>query len=516
MPRKKKTSTPRKTPRFDAEAYHRKQVDSLHNAGNIAGELAGIACGIYAREYGAKCPPDRIPNAAALRDPDFLRHVDRDTWTEYGRALDAIDGRWGEPTPPGHLRAEFAAEEATAKGVFPFTFRDRMFPRVCALSVDAGQHPHIEADAKAWRAQTPDQREKHPAAPIVKAWMQWRGIDPDRKDNGIMPGALKKAAAIITDPFGEAIGAGDTGFSPHEGQLPIFDEHQEKITVPYALQVFDFSGGESLKAGRGAPLALRLHTEALLALPYAHRRGGSVRVNVSLQDLIEWAFGPAESFRMSRQYPRICKALHEVHNLRLAWPDGFWNVVSVRNLPKQDRESRVRMEIELPPGAVSGAQVHRPTLRKYGLDNVGAYRAWLGCCEYWDTFGTHKGRLIHAKRPQVNRDSAGIVTDAQGKALTGKGGVPVRSNWDRRAIPTGQAERNPYADTYPHLNADQVALLVCGPPSKKMTRQAIYKRRKTAMQTLKDMEADGNLSLEYDGAGGVRILPPTWFRRGEA
>ena len=515
MPRKKTTATQKKTARFDGKAYYRKQVDSLHNAGNIAGELAGIACGIYADEYGAECPPDRIPNAAALNDPDFLRNVDADTWTAYGETLAAMPERFDftRPLPETWLAAWLKHEE---HGAFVIEYPARMFSRVCSLSAQEHYFPDIEGDAEAWRARPEGERRKHPAAPFVKAWMQWRGIDPDRKDNGIMPGALKKAAAIITDPYGEGIGAGDTGFSPHEGQLPIFDEYQGKITVPYALQVFDDSGGESLKAGRGAPLALRLHTEVLLALPYAHRRGKSVPVNVSLQDLVKWAFGPAESFRMSRHFPRIYKALNVVHNMRLAWPGGKWNVVTVRNLPNPEWESRVRMEIELPPGAVSGAQVHRPTLRAYGLDNVGAYRAWLGCCEYWDTFGTHKGRLIHAKRPQVNRNSAGIVTDAQGNALTGRGGLPVRSNWDKRAIPTGKAERNPYADTYPFLNADQVALLVFGPPEKKITRQAIHNRRKRALNTLTAMETDGNLSLEYDGAGGVRILPPAWFRRGEA
>ncbi len=350
---------------------------------------------------------------------------------------------------------------------------------------------------------------KFPLAPIIAAWQDAQGIEPDRSAYAIAPGAVRKSPGLIFGEYGESISPADTGFQP-DGQLPLFEGEANGL-APYAhaLQVFDAGGGLSRGAG-GAPYALRMHTEFILSVPYALRSMDGRRVNLRLQDLIDFLALP--NFRMERDFPKIVKGLRELDAIRLAWPGGFWRIVSVLNMPVKDRDSRLVLYVSLPPGATNGAAVHRDTLRGYGRTSYKRYRAWLGCCEYWDRYGTNQGRLIHAARPAVRRNEAGLLLDKRGEVIAGRGGVSVRSNWDKRAIPTGETERNPNADRYPFLDAKAVRELVYGPDTP-ASRDVQKSERRKALETLKAMEADGSLMLEYNGKGGVRMLPPAWFRR---
>ena len=171
---------------FDADAARNDAQAELLAAGELAGELAAIAGGIYAREYGAPCPPDRIPTPAKLLDPDFLRQVDRDTWTEYGRALDAIAGRWAvsvsgwtQDTPPGYLRADFVAPDPVAgtpggthaSRISRMEYPEGYFADACRDAIEERYTPDFDGDARAWRANPRAKRGKHPAAFFVEEWL---------------------------------------------------------------------------------------------------------------------------------------------------------------------------------------------------------------------------------------------------------------------------------------------------------------------------------------------------------
>lgn len=480
----------RRTPHFDAKAYVAEQYKAVHGAGELAGELAGIARGLYAEKHGAECPADRIPSPDALRDPDFLRSVEADTWEEYGQSLAVLI-----PFDNEAQRDQYAQTLAQIGG--------------------AGMAPALEADAEAWRAKPESERGKHPAAPFVEAWQALEGHTPDKLPYGRMPGAVRNASGLIVRrEYGESVSIAEVGYDG-SSQIPLFPE-EEKTFAPYCflLQSFDEGGGKPYSGGGGVtPFPLRLHTELLLSYPYELRSAGKARIVVTIQDLID--FLGLKRFRFDTHYIPLVRGLFAIDALRLVYPDGAtWRLVGITGTPRPDPAAEITVDIALPPGEIQGALIHRPTLREYGPQSERLFRAWLGVSEYWNRHGMQRGKLIRATRPQVERNEAGYVTDTAGNVLATLKGRPQRSANDPRAIRTGQAEANPARKAYPFLDMEAIRGLVFGPAEPGISKDTRKKHKQRALKTLQEMEADGKVLLEYNGSGGVRILPPAWYWTG--
>lgn len=278
--------------------------------------------------------------------------------------------------------------------------------------------------------------------------------------------------------------------------------------------------------GRGAPLALRLFVEAVLTVP-RDQRSGVTRIALTLRDWRDWLWANG-GVSLAKAWPRLKRALVLVHNARIPWHDadvgGLWSAVRVVNVPRGAvcLDDHLVFDVELPPGSDRGPWVNRPRLRLWGMHSAPAYRAMLGLATLWNTYGTtrvkRRGRMvttrIRATRPTVRRDDAGQVLDARGQVLTGRGGYPVRSNWDSRAVRTGTRERNPAADRYPVLSDDDLIRLCYAAVLPEAHKRGEQRKRSRAV--LDTLEAARDVVIERDagGAGGCRgwrILPgPPW------
>ena len=95
--------------------------------------------------------------------------------------------------------------------------------------------------------------------------------------------------------------------------------------------------------------------------------------------------------------------------------------------------------------------------------------------------------------------------------LTGRGGHPVRSNWDRRAVRTGTRERNPAADRYPVLSDDDLIRLCYAAVLRDAHKRGAQRTRSRAV--LETLAAEGDVVIERN-ADGWRVLPgPRWDNR---
>ena len=368
---------------------------------------------------------------------------------------------------------------------------------------------------------------------LMDAWLnQPEVLAPDTKDNGILP----KEFAIVRDlrsetlPLFENLSAPSTGLRQPPPQLNLFGElpgfERRRKYAPLPLVLFDQSGEVSRTQGQGTPLTLRLWIEALLSVPLTSR-DQAVRLAIPLRDLVA-ALWPNGWSGPARDGPRLRAALENLSRATIPWhrngqPAGYWTAVTVRNYPTlRHPSSELVLDVELPPGTGPGPMVHRPTLRKWGIRNVAAYRLILGVCGLWNEYLTYKGKRLPPLVPEVRRDDAGYVLGTDGTILTTRGGKP-QTHWnDRRAVQIGENRRNPALERLPWLSSED--LLVLGGPERDLyTKQ---NRRRTLMRVftaLDQMERDEDIVLTVRGSGrersegkirrgdAVRIEPPDWW-----
>ena len=234
------------------------------------------------------------------------------------------------------------------------------------------------------------QRSPNPLAPLVQAWQ--------RRPRLVTPRAVSKPAVIPASLamvqeghrrahlFSLAAHVGADG-SGGQAALPGFERpHGKTPALPLAL--YDLGGGDAATRGMGAPLALRLFVEGLLAFSLEDRGGGAVAIEIALRDLLAKLYpGPGRPPWPNEYLPRLRAAIDAVNTFRLPWRDpktersGLWSAVLVRNLPV-GLDDVLRIEIDLPPGSELGPQV--PTsLGAWGTQSAAAYRGLLNLSYVW-------------------------------------------------------------------------------------------------------------------------------------
>lgn len=398
----------------------------------------------------------------------------------------------------------------------------------------------FETCHKIWCDASEYQKVRHPLAPLIVAWfMLPLPVEPSLKKNGILPrfrAVHDSRRALSANNLPDMTGA----HGEMAAYLPGFEPQPPTLISAPTLYLYDRVSGNSLTRGRVAPHTLRIFYEAIMLVELEgrqHRR----YVDLTLRDLRDWlypkvmkpdgSFAPS-SYKPSKHYNLILRALHDVHNLRVeVVPTGesvptLWQPVSVRALPTKNLDSRTSFEIYLPPGSSRGALVEKHVLRTLGLKSALKYRIYIGLCYYWDKYGRTKNgrRELVATRPVVARNAQGLLVNSESAPILDRTGKP-ETMW-KRGIPLDESNRptdwanaareiNPSALLrYPMLTDDDLLKLCYNQPGDPSTGNTRLDRIRASKEALRDMHTAGDIhiiedSVSHDGERrGWQILPP--------
>lgn len=367
----------------------------------------------------------------------------------------------------------------------------------------------------------------NPIEPIVRAWQQEQIpiVEPETRKTQIAPDFLRGSrpsenAELL--PIGEI-------HTPCETQpmLPGF-ESQSVIVPALPLQVYEAAGGKPAKGGKGAPLEQRMLISALCAYPQGQRElDDAMRLETTLRDITRWLY-PTRAFHRRNDLPRIHKALHNLHNLRITYERRDWNVVQVFALPNWETklDDPLPLYIRMPDGVKdNGAMIDVEQMQLYGVKSAPKFRAWIRLAYFWDRAKIRSGGYrIYATIPEVQRNKDGYITDALGEVIcTGmlyrtksgwkfrQGNIPQTAWYHPLAVVIGE-ERNPEADKVPVMDSTDLVHLFFD--DKPQTPGTFRFRKHSALKFAHEMHEEGVIVLEEGvicqntGKRGYRILQP--------
>lgn len=445
---------------------------------------------------GAQCPPDRVPTEAALCD--WLPTVDIPEVDEANKRLSELyggDWQWMilTATNPRGRNVQLAARaEGAVRGI-----------------------KYVHAD---WRTRPENKRPQHPLEPLVQAWQvaTMPPVNPARHKPGILGASLVKRTERRQEHLPDLSPPRTPGLvHTHDiACLPgILDEPRRKI--PALLTLFDMATGGKVMRGR-ADIAVAIFVEGLISVPADGQRAelravGPFTIGEIAGDWLQW---DRQHYRPNKSETglTLMRALHHVHNLAVpVGKNGWFYPLLVRGVEGLSWHHRVIFLAQLPPGSEVGPQVNRTILRILRKLSAPAYRGYLSLCFDWDYYGGHGGKLIRPTRPVAIRNEQGYILTQGGNVVTGKGGVPIKSPYDKRAILTGTYEPNPARERYPLYDADDLVRL-CYPVTvydNLVTRRQARGRTRHAIRLIEKKGGCVIESIRGDGKSlPWRIMPP--------
>ena len=237
-----------------------------------------------------------------------------------------------------------------------------------------------------WLSLPKHDRSLLPLAPVVSAWQKCRppAVDPnlDTTRPRIIPSRLAMFDSQSGDARGRLFSRPAHVVTRHGVQLvlPGFEVDGNRTpALPLALYELGAMPGAS---GSGAPLALRLFVEAILAVRLEDRGAGPVAMEIPLRDLLKRLW-PGRRARPHEYMPALERAREALssRDAGIPWDGGIRWPVTMTNFP-QGLDDAVRLVVDLPPGAQHGPQVSR-RLHLYGPKKGRAYRALLNLAYLW-------------------------------------------------------------------------------------------------------------------------------------
>ena len=329
--------------------------------------------------------------------------------------------------------------------------------------------------ADRWITLDPDQQPEFPLTLLVQAWHSRPrpAMLSTRTTGRIFPAKL--AMAPRTDRRAGNLFSHAAHVGEREGELVLPGFQTERAAPALPLQLYDLGlGAAHSEKTTGAPLALRMFVESILAVNQEDRRGdGPVAISIALRDLLDRLYpGPREP-RPNEYWPRLMKAAEALDSMdaRIPWHDpetgrrGLRRVVSVGDIPRGPGalDDLVRIVLDLPPGSRNGPQVS-DNLGRWGLKHRREYRALLNLAFWWH----NPGQTV---RPMGRR------ADGQGR------------HWQQAA-----------AATYYSTMSDAELVDIVFPTSR---RTRVGNLLGEARQVLKNLERAGELRV-LEG----KVLPP--------
>ena len=174
-------------------------------------------------------------------------------------------------------------------------------------------------------------------------------------------------------------------------KLPGFGLERTRITTALPLALYDLGGGSSMERGRGAPLALRLWVESILAVGLTDRANPWPTVlEIPLRELLAKLYPGKRRPKPNEYWPRIMQAVEILDSTRIPWEDpetgkgGLQRIVNVSSIPRGPGklDDAVRIIVDLPPGSGKGPVVS-PHLARYGVQSAPLYRGLLNLAYQW-------------------------------------------------------------------------------------------------------------------------------------
>ena len=298
-------------------------------------------------------------------------------------------------------------------------------------------------------------RGKHPVEPLIQAWQKtpaaeriWHVTPDRRKRRRKLPSTL-----VAADPVRGQSGAElqtmlfDRGIAERvgaQGQLPGIRDAGKTPALP--LELWDLGAASATRgSGRGAPLALRLFVESILAVS-VERRNGLASLSIPLGELKAKLYPNDTHIGRKAFYERLCRAVEilQSREARIPWYDpttgtgGLRQVVSITNLPDgpDSLNHDVKVVIDLPPNSHVGPLIS-DNLGKWGVCNAAAYRALLNLAYQWYEPGrTHYpvgvGMRLHWQR-SYDPEKYDLLTDTDLISLCYPAGVSSKQRAKRLA-----------------------------------------------------------------------------------
>ena len=174
-------------------------------------------------------------------------------------------------------------------------------------------------------------------------------------------------------------------------KLPGFGLERTRITPALPLALYDIGGGSSMERGRGAPLALRLWVESILAVGLTDRANPWPTVlEIPLRDLLAKLYPGKRRPKPNEYWPLLMQAVEILDSTRIPWEDpetgkgGLQRIVNVSSIPRGPGklDDAVRIIVDLPPGSGKGPAVS-PNLNRYGVQSAPLYRGLLNLAYLW-------------------------------------------------------------------------------------------------------------------------------------
>ena len=374
---KRKKKGPGKAETFDPAAECDAAEAALHAAETVPDVLRALARGAWTADNGGPCPPERIPDTEALEG--FAPRFGAGVWAEVARIVSRIYAAKGEQVDAAKGAAEFASWAAQGELV-QLDYLDEM-----------------------WRTLPEADRGKHPVAVIVRAWQNEYGrpVDANRRNDPIFPGPLLITDRKTTTGYLMQVqvpGTGRTGYLAGFGPGP--DGAPELMAGALPLQMYDLGAGSKAAGtrGKGAPLALRLFVESVLAVPLTARtgRGRVMLPAIRWGELLENLYpGTAANWKAGKHLEAMLRAFNSLDSPEalIPWQNeaGGWQarrVVVVEDRPITGHRSEwVRFSVNLPPGSEQGPLIDMGALRRAGVVSDTAYRLALALSALWNIPG---------------------------------------------------------------------------------------------------------------------------------
>ena len=329
---------------------------------------------------------------------------------------------------------------------------------------------------------------RHPVAPLIAAWIEAHPPPANTRRLAITSGPTGAPRDIDSRlPMPDAPGPAEQPGAP---RLPGFElpDSLAGTVRPALLRAYDGSQLRSLARGRGATLPERAFVFALLSLSTEQRQdaanGRTVPIELPAATWVAdfWPGKRQKGKRGEALFRDVVEAMERVSDIGFTYdpPDGTpaqeWFPVTRRARPV-DWRGAVVYDVRFPPGASAGGfLVDRHRLRAYGVDSAPAFRAYLALRQYFDRFGTVKGRMRRA-------------FDGDGERLPGADGYPVIPDADLWALAYQSAASAALSDGSQRLRGAHAVRCLLG-----------------------KLERAGDVVIEdgRDAAdrAGVRLLPP--------
>ena len=324
-----------------------------------------------------------------------------------------------------------------------------------------------------WITLDPDQQPEFPLTLLVQAWHSRPrpAMLSTRTTGRIIPAELGMATQADRRAGNQFSHAAHVG----EGQIVLLGFQTDRTAPALPLQLYDLGlGAVHAEKSTGAPLALRIFVESILAVSRQDRRGeGPVVISMTLRDLLNRLYPGPRRPKPREYWSRLMKASETLDSTeaRIPWYDpdigrgGLRRVVSLVDIPRGPGalDDLVSIVVDLPPGSENGPQVS-DNLGLWGLRHRREHRTLLNLPYWWHI----PGQTVHPV----------------GRRADGKG-----RHWQRATDP----------DRYPTMSDDELVDIVFPTSGRARVSNLVGEAR----QVLKNLERAGELRIIED-----KVLPP--------